>query len=186
MHQATADLVKIARQHAKTLNFAIIFGAGKARIAEMLNLSTDEADELLNMYFSELPNVKKFIADVKGAAKQRGFLFNLAGRMISYPDRSKAYTGPNHIVQGGTADIFKVALNGIDEYLLNKKSKLSLVVHDEAVLNVHKSELGIVPDIQAIMENAYAYKYLPMKVEVSHSWKNMAEKKKGYPKALNQ
>jgi DNA polymerase I len=181
VHQATADLVSITRTQAKTLNFAIIYGAGRGKIAEMLGLQTHEAEALIDLYFSGLPRVKKFISDVKGAAKQRGFLFNFYGRMLQYPDRTKSYAGPNHLIQGSCGDIMRVAMNRCDDLLQGKMSVMSLSIHDELVFNIHRDELDLVPEIKSVMESTYPYRHLPLTTTVSHSWKSLADKVKGFP-----
>jgi DNA polymerase-1 len=182
VHQATADRTNTTRTQAKTLNFAIIYGAGKAKISEMLGLSEDEGSQLIENYFAKLPMIKKFLATVKGAAKQRGFLFNWTGRMLSYPDRTKCYAGPNHLIQGSCGDIIRIAMNRCDNLLIGKKSRLSLSIHDELVFNIHREELHLVPEIKFIMESTYPYKHLPLTTTVSHSWRSLADKTKGFPK----
>jgi DNA polymerase I len=181
VHQAAADMAGITRTRAKTLNFATIYGAGKAKISEMLGLTLQEAEELLYTYFSNLPRIQGFINEVKNAAKQRGFLFNWYGRMLQYPDRSQSYVGPNHLIQGGCGDIIRVAKNRIALLLKDKKSLLSLSVHDELIFNMHKDELHLVPEIQQIMETVYPFKHLPLTTTASHSWVSLADKVKGLP-----
>jgi len=64
----------------------------------------------------------------------------------------------NSAIQGLAADIFKVALIGIDEHIERQslESRLILQVHDEVILEVPSEEeehvLGKVPEI---MKNAY-------------------------------
>lgn len=184
VHQATADLVGITRQQAKTLNFALLYGAGRNKIAAMLDLEPGEAGNLIRTFFQALPGVERLIQNVRNNAKNRGYIFNWYGRRLHYTDRNLTYAAPNHLIQGSCGDVVKVAMNKTHQLLRNLKSKLSLTIHDELVLNVHRSELGVEDEVQAIMEKAYPHRYLPLKTEVSHSWKSLAEKVKGPPRAF--
>ena len=165
----------------RSLNFALLYGAGPARVAEMLGITEEEARELIRKFYSALPRVDALIKAIRATAKHRGYIVTWAGRKIDYPDRGKAYAAPNHLIQGGAGDVMRIAMNRCDGLLAETKSSLCLTIHDELVFNIHKDELDLVPEIQRIMENVYPYKHLPLPVDVSHSWKSLADKAKGYP-----
>jgi DNA polymerase I-like protein with 3'-5' exonuclease and polymerase domains len=61
------------------------------------------------------------------------------------------------------------------------KTRMIMNVHDEVVLEIHESEAGILAEVKAIMESVYPYRYLPLTVSASHSFKSLADKVKGYP-----
>ena len=92
-----------------------------------------------------------------------------------------AYKAPNYLIQGGCADIIKLAMNEIDDFLLPYKSRMLLQIHDELLFKVHKSELDIVPSLVNIMERVYPHKHLPLTAGVSYSWKSWADKTEGLP-----
>ncbi|MGI9493886.1 MAG: DNA polymerase, partial [Geminicoccaceae bacterium] len=60
MHDMVAKLVSIGRDPAKTLNFAILYGAGAKRVAGQLGISVAEAKSLIAQYFQEIPEAKAF------------------------------------------------------------------------------------------------------------------------------
>jgi DNA polymerase I-like protein with 3'-5' exonuclease and polymerase domains len=157
LHQAMADLVGITRKQAKTLNFAILYGAGAGKVAMMLGITLSEAKALINRYFSRLPKIEKFKNDVIKAGKARGYVFNWAGRRchISHPEF--AYIMPNHHIQGGCADVVKIAMNRIDDFFNEKKirSDMLLQVHDELLFEFEPLEAEIIQDVQKIMESVY-------------------------------
>jgi DNA polymerase I-like protein with 3'-5' exonuclease and polymerase domains len=71
----------------------------------------------------------------------------------------------------------------VAEYLAPLKSRMILSIHDEIILEVHKSEAHILPDIKAIMEGVYTPRNgLAMSCGVEHSFKNLADKVEGFPK----
>lgn len=182
LHQSTADLVGISRKHAKTLNFAILFGAGAGKIGGMLGITETEARDLIKKYYLGLPYVEKFIGEVKGAAKQRGYVTNWFGRRISYPDLNETFKAVNHIIQGGCADVMRIAMNGCHDLLECTRSQMNLTIHDELVFNIHRSEYDLVPQLADIMVKAYPYRRMPHAVEVSYSEKSLQDKIKGLPK----
>lgn len=182
LHQSTADLVGISRKHAKTLNFAILFGAGAGKIAGMMGITETEARDLIKKYYLGLPYVEKFIGEVKAAAKTRGYVTNWFGRRISYPDLNETFKAVNHIIQGGCADVMRIAMNRCHDLLDCTQSQMNLTIHDELVFNIHRSELDLIPQLADIMVKAYPYRRMPHGVEVSYSEKSLQDKIKGLPK----
>lgn len=155
LHQATADLVGVSRKHAKTLNFAILYGAGHQKIALMLKIKEWEALDLMNKYFSRLQKVERFIETVKVKAKSRRYIYNWTGRRSYFATAGETYKAPNHLIQGGCADIVKVAMNRLDDYLADHKTKMLLQVHDELLFETPYGEEWIGPKLQEIMESVY-------------------------------
>jgi DNA polymerase-1 len=157
IHQAIADQVGITRKQAKTLNFAILYGAGINKIAGMLGVSKKEAYELKATYFGGLPRVQQFVRNVIRAGESRGFIFNWYGRRCNIARSDWAYILPNHLIQGGCADVVKVAMNRIDARLIEKKSpsSLQLQVHDELLIGCRYGDERIIEQIVDIMESVY-------------------------------
>lgn len=182
VHQATADLMGVSRTAAKTLNFMILYGGGLDKLAAMLGITWKEAKHLRSSYFRQLKRVKQWSRAVIQAAEDRGYVINWAGRFC-HQDRGFEYRAPNHLIQGGCADVVKFAMNDLDDYLSNFRSQMLLQVHDEIVFDIHPNELGIIPTLKEIMENAYPYKRLPMTCGVDHSWISWGDKVKGLPDA---
>lgn len=187
VHQATADLVTalgtpLIRSRAKNGNFALLFGAGDARLAETIGGTVGEAKALRASIFSVAPEVNTFIRAVISTAQTRKWIFNWFGRKCRFPIRDFAYSAVNHLVSGGCADINKIALNRCDEYLLPKKSRMVMTVHDEIPTEIHESELAAVPrKMVEIMETVYPWQYIPLTCGAEWSDKSLADKIKGYP-----
>jgi len=126
--------------------------------------------------FAAAPELKVFTKAVIESAKNRGYIFNFFGRRYQFPDKKFAYKAPNHLIQGSCADAMKIAMNRIDELLLDYKTKMILTIHDELVLEVFYGEEFLIPQVKAIMEKAYPWKKLPTKVSVEWSNKSLADK----------
>lgn len=186
-HEATAQNAKaagaaITRSQAKTTNFLTLYGGGNAKLASNLKVTLAQAEKIRGAIIRSAPEINAFISSTTRSAKQRGFVVNWMGRRSHFANPHNAYRAPNYIVSGGCADIVKIAMNRIDDYLLSKKSKLIMTVHDELPIEVHESEIDEVPPvIQQIMEMAFVGKYLPLTTGMDWSDKSLGDKRKGFP-----
>ena len=170
VHQATAEMLGIPRKEAKTLNFGLLYGIGAAKLGKALNLSEQGAKDLRNTYFKRLPKVSQFLKEVKYKAEDRGYVVNPFGRRYYCSDYKYSYKIPNHLIQGTSADVIKKAMVDLHEFLLNKKTRMVLQVHDELMFYMHKDEEDLIPGICSIMEQAYTpMSGLDLKVAVSKS-----------------
>jgi DNA polymerase-1 len=175
VHEGTAQLVGTMRKFAKTLNFGLLYGMGGQKLAKALKIPLEDAMTLRARYFQKLPNVLKFIKGVIATGENRGYIWNWFGFTNYISDREYAYVLPNHLIQGGCAQVLRVAMVRLDEYIREKRLRSSMLaqVHDELLFQVHRCELQHVPAFQKIMENVYKPKngmYLHCSVE--HSWKS--------------
>jgi DNA polymerase-1 len=187
VHEATQRQTNCAtRDAAKTLNFAVLYGAGLEKLAGMLKIQTYEARQVRNNYFRTMPMVSNWIQQVCNKARHRGWIFNWMGRRYDFSNPEFAYKAPNALIQGGCADVVKKAMNLLHARLASTKSRMLLQIHDEILFEIHESELHIVPGLRAIMEQTYPYKQLPLTCSVSHSWLSWGDKRKGLPSAKDQ
>lgn len=170
IHQATADLLGIERSPAKTLNFAILYGAGVDKIASMLNCTTQEAMRLKIKYYMGLPRVETFVDSVISTGKSRGYVVNWFGRKL-YSDREHAYALPNHLIQSGGADVVKIAMNRIRESIPDVP--MVLQVHDQLVFEMTPDDYHVIPKIKEIMENVWP-EMNGMKLIVDVSWSDVS------------
>jgi DNA polymerase-1 len=176
-HVATAELTGLPRKAAKTLNFGLLYGMGVAKLAVALGCSEAEARSFKYRYFDALPKVQKFIRDAADRMEQRGYTFNWAGRRYLLDDRKWSYKAANAIIQGGCADVCKVAMVRLHDYLEKKQTKMVLQIHDEILFEVHESDLkvGVPQRLQEIMETAYEAKSLPLTCSASYSTKSFGD-----------
>lgn len=175
LHQATADMVGVTRKQAKTLNFALLYGAGADKVAQMLGISVPEAKLLIARYFSRLPRVERFIKEVTATFKTRGYLYTWAGRKLQLSDPEFAYKGPNALIQGGGADICKIAMTKV---AWTRCPILS--IHDQLVFEMPltngQPDWSKVRELKEIMETVFPMKNgMAMKVDVSWSTVSLAE-----------
>ncbi len=182
VHQATADVAGCSRRDAKTVNFATLYGSGVANLASRLAVPESRARAIRDSIFRAAPEIAIFIRRAAGTAEKRGYLCNWLGRRYLFPDATYAYRAPNYLIQGGCADIVKVAMNRIAAYLKEPgiRTRLVLMIHDELVLEGPPEESAeVIPRVQNILESVYAGKYLPLLCSVEHSFKSLADKVEG-------
>jgi len=186
VHQATADLAGISRQMAKGVNFSIIYGTGLPALAAKLKVDTMDAKKIVNSVMRASPEIEWLIKQIKKAAAAKGYVFTWNGTRLHLPQvpgKDMSYVMVNHLIQGGSAAITKTAICDMDDYLIKGgyKSYLALTVHDDIILMTHKDELFLAEVLADIMVKAYPHRHLPMAADISHSWENLAAKKKGVP-----
>jgi len=186
IHSTVAKITGLARSAAKTLNFALLYGMGIDQLAHSLGTSAARAREVRKLYFERLPRIEDFICKVQGVGKRRGYVHNWLGRRMYMDNPKFAYKLPNHIVQGGCADIIKVAMNRIHDYCVEHRlrSHMKVQVHDEVLFGFYREEFEHIPVIRKIMEDAYKpMNGIKLTCSVEHSWKSwgIRDKTKGVP-----
>jgi len=183
VHTATAEMLSLARDNAKTMNFLIIYGGGPQKLADNLSVPLEQAVEYRRQYFSGLPNVKRFSRKIIQAAEQYRKVVNWAGFVCNYPQSSQGYeyAALNHYIQGGCAQVIRRAMPECQDVLAGTRSRLVGQVHDELIFELHKDELDLCHKFKDIMEKSYPAKRLPLTCGISHSWKSWGDKKEGAP-----
>ncbi|MEX0597999.1 MAG: DNA polymerase, partial [Candidatus Paceibacterota bacterium] len=171
----TEEVTKEMRSFAKTINFGILYGMGATSLAQNLKIKRTEAQEFLDKYHQAYPELSEYMESLKQFARKHGFAQTEYGRIrdLSNIDirnpRNQALLdriAVNMPIQGLQADIIKLAMIQIDEYLREKQDiNMILQVHDELVFEVTKERAEIYKDkILNIMESVYKAT-IPIKVE---------------------
>ena len=83
-HQIVADMAKIPRITAKTINLGLFYGMGKNKLANQLDLDLTEAKELFDTYHAKVPFVKKLSYDLQEFARRNKFLYTLEDRFCRF------------------------------------------------------------------------------------------------------
>ncbi len=155
------------RRHAKVINFGIIYGMGVNALRENLGTDRAEAQKFYNEYFEKFSGLAEYLDDVKLEAHKKGYTETFFGRRryfeglkskLPYVRAGAERMAINAPIQGTEADIIKLAMVRIDEYLgegkLDKNARMLLQVHDELVFEIEEDLVEkVVPEIQKIMES---------------------------------
>lgn len=146
------NVTKVQRSIGKTINFGLLYGAGPQRISQELGISLQEAKEIVERYFENLPMIKSWINRMKKDARDDGYADTAFGRRRYFPNIKSSYDhglrareereAVNHHIQGAAADVMKLSLirihNRMKKYYGNKVS-LMCTVHDSVILEVDNS-----------------------------------------------
>lgn len=176
------------RSFAKRVNFGLIYGMGAYRLSRDSDLSVGEAREFIEVYFSRMPLVKRYLDDTKKLARE-GVITTLFGRrrefpILQHPERynfnmvqGEERVAINMPIQGSAADIMKKAMIDLYRELQQRKleARMILQVHDELVLEVPEDELGEAAALTVqVMESVYPLKApLRANAQVGSNWRDM-------------
>lgn len=169
--------MSIDRQQAKTIALGLAYGQGKDLLAKNLNMTVEAALAFKNAFFKALPALKKFDEYLQSQVKYKGRIHNPFGR-VSFLAKEESYKALNAFIQGTSADITKIAMVNIHEFLKPYKTKMLLCVHDELVFKIHNSEMHLVPELQRLMSEAYKHKHISLGTGVEISATNWGDKQK--------
>lgn len=173
------------RRTAKIINFGIIYGITPQGLSKELNIPIDIAEEYIKKYFEKYPKVKLWIDEIIKIAKNKGYVKTLFGRIRPIPEiksnnKNLVAFGEriaiNTPIQGTSADIIKLAMIKIDEYIkkenLQDEIKMLLQIHDELIFEIHNSILETsVEKIKNIMENVTKLDVpLVVDITISNRW----------------
>jgi DNA polymerase-1 len=185
---------KEMRRRAKVINFGIMYGMGVTALQGNLGTNRVEAQKFYNDYFETFSGLAKYLDEMKAFAYRTGYTETFFGRRryfegikskLPFIRAAAERMAINAPIQGTEADLIKIAMIDVDEYL--KKEKLSdkvhliLQVHDELVYEIESSLVKkIAPKIKDIMEGGIAAKErkdVPIVADVSVG-KNWGEMEK--------
>jgi len=190
-HQMVADMAGIGRKQAKTVNLGIMYGMGQGKLANTLDITKEEAKDLLDTYHSKVPFVKGLADMVASRAAQHGQVRTLLGRKCRFdlwePNsfgynkplpieeatkeygpgirRAFTYKALNKLIQGSAADQTKKAM----AECYNEGLIPLLTVHDELCFSVSSEDQA--SRIKEIMETCVELR-VPSKVdqELGANW----------------
>ena len=181
------------RRIAKIMNFGVLYGLSPYGISQQTDLTPTQGSEFINSYFNKYPKIKMYIENTKNHVKEFGYVQTLLGRKRYIPEIG----APNHLVrasaermainlpiQGTAADMIKIAMININEYLINSqmKTKMIIQVHDELIFQVPKEELDQTTKLVITqMESAMKIK-VPIYVDVKTgpNWGELYDLKSKY------
>src|SRR5690606_8064317 len=164
IHRATASAVlgvaleegsSEQRRAAEALHFGLIYSMGEFGLASNLGITRDAARAYIDRYFTRYPGVARYMETIRAKAADQGYVETVFGRRIWLPELRGA-KGPrraaaervaiNAPVQGTAADLIKMAMVAVDDWLRTEalSARLVMQVHDELVLDVPADEVEVV------------------------------------------
>ena len=193
-HQMVADMAGIKRKAAKTIGLGLMYGMGKKKLGESLDMSSEEAESLIALFHQKVPFLRSTVDAVMRRIENPtsgGAIRTLLGRKCRFPlfepvawgvnkalpyeqasieygpriKRAMTYKGLNRLIQGSAADQTKRAMVNLH----NAGFKILLQLHDEIVVSVTNKEEA--EEVGRIMRTAVELGVPSVvDVEVGKSW----------------
>lgn len=202
-HQVVAELAKIERRPAKTINLGLTYGMGKKKLLRSLGVPIDEAERIYAAYHRLLPYVRLLTDEATRLADTRGYVVTLSGRRRRFDkwnpvswdlrkkhgyrayrlEEAKTIWDGEPITRAFTHKALNAVIQGGGADI-TKKAMVEIYesygyvpliqVHDE--LDYSLTNLSHVSEIKRAMENVYVLK-VPLLVdcEVGSSWGELNE-----------
>jgi DNA polymerase I-like protein with 3'-5' exonuclease and polymerase domains len=154
IHSANQRLAGLeSRSQAKTFIYALLYGAGDAKLGAVAKQGKARGRELRNKFLDSLPSFRSLVGRVQRESK-KGFLKGLDGRKLSIRSEHAAL---NTLLQSAGAIVMKEALVILDGYLKEHEIDAKFVanVHDEWQIEcgvsdaVDVGKLGVEAIVQA-------------------------------------
>jgi len=172
-----SEVTPLQRRNAKAINFGLMYGMSSFGLAQQLGITREEAQQHINVYFTQYPKVREYMEQARAVAAKQGYVKTLYGRRVHVADikasnqfrrlaaERQAINAP---LQGTAADIIKLAMIAIDKCLAKSKfsAKMIMQVHDELVFEVSKNEAdSLSQEVRRCMENV-AQLSVPLVVDI--------------------
>ncbi len=150
------------RRRAKAVNYGLAYGMNAWGLAQRLDLTADEAQEIMDGYFAGFPKIREYLRAQVDRARHDGFTETILGRRRYIPELTSGNRrlqalgerqALNAPIQGSASDVFKVAMIEVARALEAQPSlgcHMLLTVHDELVFEVPETHIddaaGVVRD----------------------------------------
>jgi DNA polymerase-1 len=173
------DVSADQRRYIKAVNFGLIYGMSAFGLATQLSIERSAAQQFIDRYFARYPGVAVYMQRTRELAREQGYVETVFGRRLFLPD-IRAASGPrragseraaiNAPMQGTAADLIKLAMIAVQDYLERQRlsTRLILQVHDELVLESPDAEVAQIDrDLPGLMTSVATLR-VPLKVDVGH------------------
>ncbi|GAA2069598.1 DNA polymerase I [Williamsia deligens] len=181
--EVTVDM----RRRVKAMSYGLAYGLSAFGLAAQLKISTTEAKEQMDAYFSRFGGVRDYLHETVEEARRNEYTSTLFGRRRYLPDLNSdnrqrrdvaERAALNAPIQGTAADIIKVAMIDVQRALTDGalRSRMLLQVHDELVFEVAPGEREALEEmVRAKMGGAIELS-VPLDVSVGYgrSWDEAA------------
>ena len=163
------------RRRSKMINFGLLYGMEAFGLAQRLDISLSEAQEHIDTYFSQFPDVRAYMSGIVDEARNTGYTTTILGRRRYLPELNSRRTRDRQMgermalnapIQGSAADIIKKAMIDLAHGLRESGShaQILLQIHDELVVEVPDSEQDAVTGLTVATMQGVATLRVPLKV----------------------
>ncbi len=186
IHAATAanvfatpldEVTSEMRRRAKVFNFGVLYGLSEYGLSTKERISREEAGEFIKRYFEKYEKIRAWRDGAIESCRTLGYAETLMGRRryipeIKSPNFQVRGSGErmaiNMPVQGTASDIIKVAMNRIDEEIIERglQSRMILQVHDELIFEGPRAEIDVVREMALRVMPKSLDLIVPLKIDI--------------------
>lgn len=171
LHTSTAERLGIPRDAAKRINFGVIYGIGANALSEQLRVSKTTAQEYLQQYHQLYPQFRVLMDACIASANRNGYIRMWTGRMRHYDDRNPTHKSMSNLIQGGVAEIMRVAITRAFPILHELGGYMLLQVHDQILYEVPEDRLELA--VETLRYNMEDFEFDPkmtVDIGVGSNW----------------
>lgn len=159
-HPDWANLDKDARKSyrdnfGKRINQTVVTGGGKGVLVGKYGMDPATVDEFWDRYHQVMPELRPFQKRAARVMRRRGYVISLLGRRARLQDLNKDYTATNRLLQCGNADLIKLKMVEIDDYLRERGRPEGIEVlnniHDDLAFQFDEDHRPMYDEIRQIM-----------------------------------
>lgn len=177
---------KNTRGRLKMTTFGRCYGASAKTLAMTLREPLESAQQIIEIYKDEFPDMDKFMKDMIRKVMKDGYVRTLWNRRLVI-DPGLAYTVVNYLIQGTASDLLKHAMENLDQFFRRRNIDASVLmpIHDELIseLPAYVCTLGFIKKYASVMEDTGGHLKYPIPTKpllIIDSW-HRPRAIKGYP-----
>lgn len=173
-----------SRDVIKQLCYGLIYGMGAKTLAELTKVKVEEAEKMLNSFFSMFPGVRSYINETKEKLAKEENVETILGRKkfikIGSIGEEKARIeriAVNYTIQGSASEIFKTAIVETESKIKGYGAKIVLTIHDELLVECPENRITTISEIiRNCMQSSLSHLLrVPMKISLKtgKSWADL-------------
>ena len=146
IHSKNASLIRRDRDTAKTFLYALMYGAGVAKLASILTCSTNQATKLINEFWDGNPSLKALVDDLNNYYKVHNNIKGLDGRTLFIRSTHKLL---NSLIQSAAAIVFKRWLVSANKKIREEglDCRMMISYHDEINFRCNIKDIDRVTEV---------------------------------------
>jgi len=182
-HVAEEEVTDTQRYNAKRMNFGAIYGVGAGAISDLLKISKNDAQRIIDGWFNTYPRVAEWRDSIHEEVITNREIVTPLGRVRRFPcilnlNREEVLRqAVNFPVQSLAGDVCSLAICRMLEQLLSKFVLPVVAVHDSVLCLVPNKDLAY--DIKSVMEQPIIDAPVPFTVDlkIGENWGEMEDLK---------
>lgn len=168
----------LRREIAKNTQYARLYGAGAAKIADTANVTEAEVANFIETYDNTFTEAAAFIRSLDEVGRSRlaetgkAFVTSWGGRYIP-ADEDRIYSLLNYLIQGSAKDVLSKKLVELDA--AGYGDNCMITVHDEVLFDFPADDTDSPREVASIMEEHNAFR-VPLTTELSGPYTSWGQK----------